>query len=200
MKLFIKNQYILPHFTILQLLTGTEYSIRELSDIHNTVPTGGTLLDGITSAITATISAAGKAGSSLVKAIGIATKDSISGVSNVEGTLVNSIGNSTSKVITATGNAFHQVFGGISGLLLWILMLPLICYLLFLHMNGTLPLPVCCKRKTISSSSSIEIQPISTNSLQPTTSAQALQPWTKINGKTKKKGVVLDTTSNVQPI
>ena len=165
----------IDHFSMLQLLTDTEYTIRELSDIHKTAPTGGTLLDGITSAITATIWAAGKVGCSLVKAIGIATKDTLSGVSNVEGTLVNSIGNSRFKVITATGNAFHQVFGGISGRLLWTLILPLICYLLLLHMNGTLPLHVCCKRKTIiSSSSSIEIQPISTSSLQSTTSAQAL--------------------------
>ena len=98
---------------MLQLLSDTQYTIRELQHIQNKQSSSGNLIDGLAHALGAIILTAGEAGSKLIKAIGTATKDCFTGASDLEGKLITSIGDRFSTIIKSTETAIKDVSTGL---------------------------------------------------------------------------------------
>ena len=137
----------MTHITLLQLISQTEYTIRELYQYQQMTTQSGSLVSGIGAALGGALKSAGSAGSQLVGAIGGAIKTSLEGFGDADEKIIRSFVDSTAKVIDSSGTAmekvFHGIFGGLPGIFIWIVLGPLALYIAYLHCTGRLAICKC---------------------------------------------------------
>ena len=121
-----------PRTTLLAILNRNRDNLEELMDLRE--KGSGNIVVGIGQVLGTTISALASGGSQIIRAVGAGIKDTLSGISDLDEGLVDSIGNATSKVVKAGTKGIADIlapFGGISSIILYILVFILYLYLIY---------------------------------------------------------------------
>eukprot|EP00111_Clytia_hemisphaerica_P023515 TCONS_00069291-protein len=153
-KIVLENPVILDQPSLLQMMAESEFTLGELVKLHQGATKSGSIIEGIGLGLASVLEAAGNAGDKVISSLGTALKDTFNGAGNGGATLVKAIGEGTADVIDSTGTAvknsltgvsyvFKEIFGGIPGLLIWVVLLPLGGYIIYLRATGQLGNCVC---------------------------------------------------------
>ena len=138
----IRNRtHQLDRSSLLDLVSANHQSLQEIYQIydagHNNFFRGLGTLFGIT------IKSLANGGSKIINAVGHGVKQGLQGFGSFNHAVITSIGNATGTVFRSTGSAvkdittgtgsfFHQILGGISGSIMWSIILLLIAYQIYL--------------------------------------------------------------------
>ena len=127
--------------SLLDLVSANHQSLQEIYQIydvgHNNFFRGLGTLFGIT------IKSLANGGSKIINAVGHGVKQGLQGfgsfnhavitsIGNATGTAFRSTGSAVKDITTGTGSFFHQILGGISGSIMWSVILLLIAYQIYL--------------------------------------------------------------------
>ena len=121
-----------PRTTLLSILNQNHNNLEELMDLRETG--SGSMIIGIGKVLGTTISSLAAGSSQIIRSVGAGIKDTLSGISDLDVGLVSSIGNATEKVVSAGAKGIASIlspFGGISGVILYILVFALYAYLIY---------------------------------------------------------------------
>ena len=140
-KLIREKSSHLDRLTLLQVVTDSYDTLKQLNDLRSEEGTGS-VVKGIGVILGKTIEAVGKGGSEIIRAIGSGIKDGLEGFGDLDKKVVDSIGQNTGTIIRSSGEAFHdtasgagtffqKILGGISGSIIWGVLLLLIGALLY---------------------------------------------------------------------
>ena len=141
------SHLVRPHFhklaqpTVLDLISANHQSLQEISQITD-VGQGG-FLQGLGSLFGITIQSLAQGGKTIIKdvengvkhgfeGLGTFSHDLTTGIGNATGTIIQSTGHAFKDVASGTGTFFQNFLGGISGTILWTVILLIIIYLLYL--------------------------------------------------------------------
>ena len=138
----IRNRtHQLDRSSLLDFVSANHQSLQEIYQIydagHNNFFRGLGTLFGIT------IKSLANGGSKIINAVGHGVKQGLQGFGSFNHAVITSIGNATGTVFRSTGSAvkdittgtgsfFHQILGGISGSIMWSVILLLIAYQIYL--------------------------------------------------------------------
>ena len=140
-KLIREKSSHLDRLTLLQVVTDSYDTLKQLNDLRSEEGTGS-VVKGIGVILGKTIEVVGKGGSEIIRAIGSGIKDGLEGFGDLDKKVVDSIGQNTGTIIRSSGEAFHntatgagtffqKILGGISGSIIWGVLLLLIGALLY---------------------------------------------------------------------
>ena len=140
-KLIREKSSHLDRLTLLQVVTDSYDTLKQLNDLRSEEGTGS-VVKGIGVILGKTIEAVGKGGSEIIRAIGSGIKDGLEGFGDLDKKVVDSIGQNTGTIIRSSGEAFHdtasgagtffqKILGGISGSIIWGVLILLIGALLY---------------------------------------------------------------------
>eukprot|EP00111_Clytia_hemisphaerica_P000788 TCONS_00002305-protein len=146
-KIFLKNPVIMDQPSLLQMVAESERTLEELIKIQGSPSGSGSIVEGIGMGLASVLEAAGSTGDKVISSLGRAIKDTISGVAGGGEKIITAIGESGGKLITSTGTAvkdsltgvsfvFKEIFGGIPGMIIWVILLPLGVYVVYLRITG----------------------------------------------------------------
>jgi len=148
-KIRFKNKEVYDSPSLLQMIAESEHTIEELMTLHSGSSASTSLIEGIGRGLGAALEAAGGAGDKVIHSLGRALKDAFSGAGEAGDHLVRALGDSSSKVLESGGKAvkdsatgisyiFKEIFGGIPGIIIWTILLPLAFYVIYLKISGRL--------------------------------------------------------------
>ena len=140
------SHLVRPHFhkldqpTVLDLVSVNHQSLQEISQITDLGQ--GSFLQGLGSLFGIKIRSLAQGGKTIIKVVGNGVKhgfeglgtfshDFTTGVGNVTGTIIQSTGHAFKDVASGTGTFSQKFLGGISGTILWTVILLIIIYLLY---------------------------------------------------------------------